>query len=276
MDFTINKYRLLLENLCKNNYSFLTFKDFLNSNNKRLVVLRHDVDLLPENSLQFARIQHQYGIKGTYYFRAVPQSWDIEIINEISKLGHEVGYHYENMDTVYKRFKSIKSYKFVKNKAELHEKLIDDAYVDFCENLEKLRLLVDVKTVCMHGSPLSKFDNKDIWKKYDYKNLNILGEPYFDINFDEVFYLTDTGRRWDGWLSSVRDKVSQQKYWNDKNLLFQSTDDIIIKLKDKSFPDKVMFNMHPQRWTNHPLFWIKEYFLQQIKNQIKRHFLIKK
>ena len=59
----------------------------------------------------------------------------------------------------------------------------------------------------MHGSPRSKWDSRDIWQKYDYKKPGIIAEPYFDINFDEVFYLTDTGRRWDGWKVSLRDKL---------------------------------------------------------------------
>ncbi len=62
----------------------------------------------------------------------------------------------------------------------------------------------------MHGSPLSKWDNRDLWKKYDYRDFGIIAEPYFDLDFDEVFYLTDTGRRWDGSSVSVRDKVSGQ------------------------------------------------------------------
>ena len=67
--------------------------------------------------------------------------------------------------------------------------------------------LSHVKTICMHGSPLSKWDNRDLWKKYDYRDFGIIAEPYFDVDFDEVFYLTDTGRRWDGDKVSVRDKV---------------------------------------------------------------------
>ena len=39
---------------------------------------------------------------------------------------------------------------------------------DFRLNLEKLRKLYPVKTICMHGSPFSKWDNRDLWKKYDY------------------------------------------------------------------------------------------------------------
>lgn len=59
----------------------------------------------------------------------------------------------------------------------------------------------------MHGSPRSPYDNKEVWKKYDYRELGILAEPYFDIDFSKVLYLTDTGRRWDGERVSIRDKV---------------------------------------------------------------------
>jgi|ERR1035437_5345325 hypothetical protein len=59
----------------------------------------------------------------------------------------------------------------------------------------------------MHGSPLSKYDSKDLWKKYNYRDYKIIGEPYFDVDFNKVFYLTDTGRRWDG------EKVSVTKYF---------------------------------------------------------------
>ncbi len=38
--------------------------------------------------------------------------------------------------------------------------------------------------------------------KNDYNLIGILGAPYFDVNFNEVFYLSDTGRRWDGWLEN--------------------------------------------------------------------------
>ena len=59
----------------------------------------------------------------------------------------------------------------------------------------------------MHGSPLSKWDNRDLWKRYNYRDYGIIAEPYFDLDFDEVFYLTDTGRSWNNSKASVRDKV---------------------------------------------------------------------
>jgi hypothetical protein len=40
----------------------------------------------------------------------------------------------------------------------------------------------------------------------DYKKSYILAEPYFDINCNQFFYITDTGRRWDGDRFNLRDK----------------------------------------------------------------------
>ncbi|MDB9993757.1 hypothetical protein OAE13_03635 [Flavobacteriaceae bacterium] len=260
MDFTIKIYRELLLSLITANYGFEPFSKFVEGISSKRIVLRHDVDLLPNNSLRFAKIQAELGIKGSYYFRAVPESWDENIIKEIAVLGHEVGYHYENMDTC--------------------NGDVDKAWDDFRLHLDKLRKLVDVKTICMHGSPRSKFDNKEIWNKYDYRSLQIIGEPYYDVDFDEIFYLTDTGRRWDGWKASVRDKVPQQDQWVKQGLTFHSTQDIIDAvnsgraLSGAKVPSKIMFTMHPQRWTEGGLPWLKELVLQNVKNQVKKVLIL--
>ena len=256
MDFTLKIYNKLLETISSSGYSVQTFEEFINNPNDKIIVLRHDVDKLPKNSLIFAKIQAELGISGSYYFRAVPESWDEQIINEIANLGHEVGYHYENMDTC--------------------NGDIDKAWDDFRYNLDKLRKLVDVKTICMHGSPRSGFDNRELWRKYDYRSLGIIGEPYYDVDFNRVFYLTDTGRRWDGWKTSVRDKVPQQEEWIKQGLVFHSTQDIINAIEDNRLPDKIMFTMHPQRWHNGGLPWVKELVLQNVKNVVKKWFFVGK
>lgn len=310
MDFTLKTYKLLLQTLKDGGYPFITFSEYVESRKPEdgsrspFIILRHDVDLLPQNSLAFARIQHEMGIRGSYYFRAVPESWDESIIKEIHNLGHEVGYHYEDVDLVklegrrstqqygkptiqQSNHEAIKQVNDSTNQ-QINEPLIDAAILSFRHNLEKLRRLVPVKTICMHGSPRSKYDNRDLWKKYDYRDFGILGEPYFDVDFDDVFYLTDTGRRWDGWKVSIRDKVPQQERWVKEGLVFGSTFDILKrvvseKIKDKSekvkvgrynphqpFPDRVMFTFHPQRWTDKPIPWLKEYIMQNVKNVVKR------
>lgn len=254
-DFTLSTYKELLTSLQQQGFSFQTFESFLQNPAKKAVVLRHDVDKLPKNSQAFARIQHSMGILGTYYFRAVPVSWDEAVIREIASLGHEIGYHYETMDSVSEK-RTVKSEKWNS------EKIINAAYDDFCINLEMFRKLVPVNTICMHGSPRSKFDNREIWKKYDYRQLGIAGEPYFDVDYTKVAYLTDTGRRWNGSSVSVRDKVESPFNFN-----FKSTRDIISNIS--LLPDRVLFTFHPQRWTDDPMAWMKEYVSQWVKNKVK-------
>ena len=271
MDFSLTTFTNLLEKPLVKGFSFLTFIDFVEKkidNNgfpSKCIILRHDVDLKPQNSLQTAIIESKLGIRGSYYFRMVPVSYNVDIIKQIADLGHEIGYHYETMDTASERLR-IKSKKL---KEAEKDKLIDAAYEEFCENLEKFRKIYPVKTICMHGSPKSAFDNRDIWKKYDYKQLGIIGEPYFDINFDEFFYLTDTGRCWNGYRYSVRDKMPQQDRWIKDGLVFRTTNDIIKAVKENRFPEKVMITIHPQRWTNNYIEWTKELISQRVKNIVK-------
>ena len=257
MDFTVKKYNHLLNAIKNADYSFVTFKEhresIIESNSyhtPKQVILRHDVDLLPYHSLKFAQIQASKGIKGSYYFRSIPESWSVEVIKQVSELGHEVGYHYETMDTA--------------------NGDIEKAWGEFRFNLDELRKLVEVKTICMHGSPRSKYDNKAIWDKYDYRSLGVIGEPYYDMDFDDFFYLTDTGRRWDGWKTSVRDKVPQQENWNKEGLVFHSTNDIIQAANQGKLPDKIMMTFHPQRWHDSSLPWLSELILQNAKNVVKR------
>ena len=237
MDFTIDKYQQLLQAL--QTYGFDS------------LVLRHDVDLLPGNSLRPAMLEAAMGMFGIYYFRAVPESWDEEIIKEIASLGHEIGYHYESLTTC--------------------NGDVDAAYQDFYQNLEQLRALVPVKSICMHGSPRSPYDSKDIWKKYDYHALGIETEPYLDTDFSKTFYLTDTGRRWDGYKVSVRDKIPQyQDEWAANGLTFHTTDDVIKGLHQNRIPKHLMVTVHPQRWNPFGFAWCKEMLLQNAKNVVKR------
>jgi hypothetical protein len=251
MDFTIATYKQILQTLINKEYSFQTYAEFMQNPNGNKVILRHDVDLLPLNSLRFAKIQAELGIKGTYYFRAVPESWDEAVILEIASLGHEIGYHYENLTTC---------------KGNLEK-----AITDFQFNLEKLRKLAPVSTICMHGSPLSKFDSKDLWKKYSYQDFGIIAEPYFDTDFSKVSYLTDTGRRWDGEKVSVRDKVGAPS-----KISVHSSFELIEAVDKNDINAPIMFTFHPQRWNDFGIIWIKELIFQNIKNTIKRFLYVKK
>ncbi len=242
MDFTVEKYKELLEALKKHKY----------------FSLRHDVDLRPDFSLRIAQVEAASGLTATYYFRTVPESYDEAIIQQIVSLGHRAGYHYECLTTCNGDMKA--------------------AYDDFCLNLERLRKIVPITTACAHGSPRSPWNSQDIWLHNDIHALGIDYEPMLDTDFSKTLYITDTGRRWDGYKVSVRDKVPRyQEQWTAEGLVFHSTDDIINALNNPQHPihlKSLLVNTHPQRWMPFGIQWMMEAGLQQAKNIAKRVIVI--
>lgn len=243
-DFTFAAFEHLLIALQTQHYVFYSFEDYITKKpTGKIVILRHDVDALPYNSVQTATIENKLGIKSVYYFRIVKQSNVPDAIKRIVDLGHEVGYHYEDLTLV--------------------RGDIDKAIKKFEANLEYFRKYYPVRTICMHGSPMTKWDNKGVWAKYNYRDFGIIGEPYYDIDFKQFGYLTDTGRRWDGGKVSVRDKVS-----SGYDFHFHTTFDIVNSAKE--LPDQIMITVHPQRWNDNMARWMLEYVCQNGKNIVKR------
>lgn len=301
LDFRLKTYETIIKSLIDEGFLFKTIQDNSVSKSK-YVRLRHDVDKLPSNSLTFAIIEKELGIKGSYYFRIQEKSFDKRIINMIHDLGHEIGYHYEDLDLVWRsnRIKSIEE-----------KEIVNSAILSFETNLSKIRRIAPVKSICMHGSPRSRWDNRLLWKYYDYKDFGIISEPYFDIDFSNMLYLTDTGRRWDGQRISIRDKadfiiqvaklsdpvkgdVKMEPFedWVVKPIkgslmnmtrnsidfqrqyTFHRTFDIINAINSRNYPEKIMMNFHPQRWTDNKAQWLKELILQSVKN-IGKYIILK-
>ena len=238
-DFTLEKHQLLIETLARSGLKHL---------------IMHDVDARPEHALRVAQAEAQAGMQATYYFRSMHFSSHAEVIRSIAALGHQAGYHYESLTTCHGDMKA--------------------AYEDFCHNLHRLREIVPVSTACAHGSPRSPWNSQDIWNQYDIHSLGIDYEPLLDTDFSTTLYLTDTGRRWDGYRVSVRDKVPQyQEQWLREGLSFHTTDDIIHALNDIHHPihqKELLLNTHPQRWMPFGTQWAVEAVGQWWKNQAKR------
>lgn len=245
-DFTIQIYTQLIDTLIEEGYLFQTFRDYMITPLDKVVILRHDVDSWPINALQMAKVEAQRDISATYYFRKSVLSYNYNVLNEIIALGHEIGYHYEDLSAVNGNI----------------AKAIDR----FERNLDFYRNYYPVETIAMHGRPLSKWDSKDLWKTYDYHKYGILGEPYLDLNFDKTAYLTDTGNCWDGDKYSIRDHVQSKYSFN-----IHSTCDLINHINENKFPNQIMLNVHPARWNdNYIKWWIRYYVLTLPKYQAKK------
>ena len=247
MDFTLKKYRELVSAWKDAGYEFVSYVDYADGRRAdKLVVMSHDVDRSAKRARVLAEIENEMGVRASYYFR---EKFIDDEIRYIASLGHEVGYHYEELVT---------------EKGD-----VDKAYARFVRNIEKMRQVADVRTITMHGSPTSRFDSKGMWQVYDYKKLGLIGEPQIDVDWNKMAYLTDTGRSWNG--VSRRDKVADfMLVWEAKGWVYKTTDDVIEAVRNGSFPSSVMITTHPQRWTDSMWEWMRELVVQSIKNFVKR------
>ena len=251
-DFTLEKYELLLNSLRKAGFRFTALEDFVTEAPKgKVCILRHDVDARPECAVAVARKEQQMGIRASYYFRAMLPSNSPTAIKQVVEAGHELGYHYEDY--------------------VLMEGDVEEAWEHFQRKLEYFRHFYPVRTICAHGSPRSTLDNRSLWDYYDYREVGIICEPYNDLDYRQVFYLTDTGRRWDGYKMSIRDKIPHaQEQWKQMGLTFHTTDDIISAAADNRLPDRFMLSTHPQRWVGDTKQWLWEFGSQEVKNRVKQ------
>jgi hypothetical protein len=250
MDFTLTKYEELCKVIGDTDYIPMSVCTYMQTHSKRCVILRHDVDRKPEQALKMAQVEKDLGIASTYYFRTIPQVFKPNIIKVINDLGHEIGYHYE-----------------VLNKAKGD---FDKAIKLFEDELKDFRKICDVKTICMHGNPLSRWDNRDLWEKYDFKDFGILGEPYMSVDYTKVLYLTDTGRKWNSRVR-VKDVVNTNSSLSFKEI--KMTDDIINVIRE-GYIDQICILAHPNRWSDTYSMWLAQLISQNIKNVAKVGILL--
>lgn len=244
MDFTISTYKRLLQAFLANGYCVTCVRVFLETTpSGKVIILRHDVDEQPQNALEMAKAENDMGIQATYYFRRVPKSDHPDIIRQIAAVGHEIGYHYEDLSSANgDMVKAIES---------------------FSANLQYFRQYYPVKTVCMHGSSSSPYDNKTIWSHQSLSEYGLIGEPYLSFDFKKIFYLTDTGYAWDGGKYAVRDKVE-----NPFPYSFHHTKDIIQAVNNGDFPQQTLVLAHTL-WTNNPFLWSFLHLREGVRNRVK-------
>jgi hypothetical protein len=137
---------------------------------------------------------------------------------------------------------------------------LEKAIFLFEEELQEFRKISPVNTICMHGSPLSKYNNRDLWARYDYHSHGIYGEAFlsFEQTSDDFIYLTDTGRTWSG-KRSLRD-VMKTRSGNDEPMSLDSTDDLIRWIRYAGVR-KLYLTIHPERWSENIGEWLIWSFL---------------
>ncbi len=243
-DFTLKKYEIFLKSLSENNIQVYGIYDFIKLKPEKAVILRHDVDRKPFNSLKIAKLENKYKIKSTYYFRIVKTSFNTDIIQKIKKLGHEIGYHYEDLSLAKGNLKKALQF--------------------FEDHFNKFKEYAEVHTISMHGRPLSSYDNRDLWKAVDFEKYGIKGEAFLSIDYSNIYYFTDTGRSWSENSVNLRDKVNSGLKADIKN-----TDELInFILSNKDVRTAIV--THPERWANSYFENLVNMLKDTVVNFIKR------
>jgi hypothetical protein len=248
-DFTIKKYQQLCHALLKSNRKGITINSYFKkdyNDNDLFFLMRHDVDRKPDNALNMAEIEHNLSIQSTYYFR-YPYTFDIDVIKKIYHLNHEVGYHYEVLS---------------KARGDYHKAL----YL-FAQEVSEMRKIGKINTICMHGTPLSKYNNKDFGTYIKYDKYEISGDALLSIK--DLQYFSDTGRGWNS-ENNIRDYIPNNK----KIRLLANTDDLIDYISTCSDP-VIYINIHPNRWASTPTEWMFSYLEDFIFNVGKKVLMLR-
>jgi hypothetical protein len=238
-DFTLEKYEMLCKAIADSAYANVTFAEYFTTPfvvGKRFLILRHDVDENCRYALDLALKEYKYKLRATYYFRMKGKTYVPATIDAIAECNHEIGYHYETVDKCHGD--------------------IPAAIAQFRQELEVFRQRYPIKTACMHGNPLTRFDNKTIWKRSHLSDFDLIGEPYLSLDYGKFFYFSDSGRTWgsDTW-KKAKDKVNNQKL-----IILKNTDDLIDIIKKEEL-EHICILTHPERWSKNVIDYTKRYII---------------
>tara|TARA_Y100000294_G_C8554651_1_gene336728 strand:- start:1432 stop:2202 length:771 start_codon:yes stop_codon:yes gene_type:complete len=251
-DFSLQAYESYLNLVKDTDLKIITFNELLSLSifPDNFFVIRHDVDRKPKNALNMATLESEMSIKSTYYFRSKSHVFKPEIILSIRDLGHDIGYHYECLsDSKGDKEKALSNFK---------------------KNLEMFYSICSVKTISMHGRPLSPFNNLGMWEvngthKLIKEKFKLLGEINLDIDYSDIAYLNDTGRNWSSTKNNIRDHVK-----SNISLSINSSDELVNYLSEAPHR-KIVFQIHPERWSQNSFDWWSQLATDKLANVVKHY-----
>lgn len=257
LDFTLKAYEAYLRTISSSYAKIITFCEYFKQKEvpDDFCIIRHDVDRFPWRALQMAQIEFKMGIASTYYFRSKWHTFRPEILLKIHRLGHEIGYHYECLSDTFG--------------------VMEKAFKNFEYHLLKFRQIVPVSTISMHGRPFSSYDNRNMWRNPEHhrtlsERYEISGEAYIDIDYNDILYITDTGRNWKTEASNRRDRVV-----SEVQIDFSGGKELLNYLAGQPH-SKLIFQAHPERWTKHAPSYALQLIMDRAINATKKLRCLKK
>lgn len=233
-DFTLKAYAGMIEAALEADYRPMRVSDWMRGGNddfEAVVVLRHDVDRRPEHALAMAEEEASRGAYATYYFRCVGSAFNPPIIRRIAAMGHEIGYHYEDF--------------------HMGNYDPDRAYALYVKNLASLREIAPISTIAMHGSPVARFNNMELWKHRSFEESGVK-DCILSVDWSNFVFFTDTGRSFDARLTNMRDTIGGKRAAG-----VRTSFDVADHLSRQK-PPRVQINVHPERWSDGLWPWARQ------------------
>lgn len=183
-DFSYQHYREILKKALKAGFVITDFRDFEKVKKKsKIIILRHDIDVIPVRHLALAKIEKSLGIKATYFVRVHGQYYypsdqkTFQVLKNILKMGHEIGLHSE-----------------ARSLAKIFQMPEKDLFLSEKKYLEEI-LEIKIQSASEHGDlgRNNNFWQNSLFKKLDKKTLKI---KYYPQEFKNFKYLSDSLGCW--------------------------------------------------------------------------------
>ncbi len=189
-----HSYQEFLDEIVRLGYQTIRVMGYYNhvQITKKIIVMRHDVDVSAEVALKMAEEEHARGIKSTYYFRW--STADTRVIKALQAMGFEVGLHYETLATYAKEYHLKSAQEITPTvKKELRRRLKS-------EIREFKQRFGEIYTISSHGAEenikLGVSNYEAIMEGQDPHNYGILGTAYGPIT-KQFTYMSESDGLWD-------------------------------------------------------------------------------
>ena len=190
----VSEYEAIIKKAKEYDYEVIGLRDYIENNyskDKKLFVLRHDVDHFSDGTEMMFEVEKKYGVTSSFYFRN--STFEPKLMKAIEAYGSESSLHHEPIADFVKA-NAIKS----KEELEAFEDWEQKCLTILKTNLDRFRVLCDIPclTIASHGeyeNSLVKTPNNYLTentKTYDYLGIKL--EAYNKEMIDKVTcYISD-------------------------------------------------------------------------------------
>jgi len=181
--FSLKHYRRSLEEAQGNGYSFLKMHEYIAQRrtidpNRKIILIRHDIDLDLDLALNFLEIENELEIPATYFIRLHGKYnplfyTNYKVIRRISEAGHEIGLHH---DCDFAALFEKEAESLLRHDLEILQKIIDKPILG----------------ISSHEPNQSRFKVGD----EALGKFNLAYQAYSPLFLEEMKYISDSSSRW--------------------------------------------------------------------------------